>query len=502
MKRKLGVLSVALIGLVSLTSCNNRYINDHRIIFWTNVWGDSEKTFMDGVVNTYNNTLESSATSGTYYQVNYEQSGDYPDIAETIAQTIATPSQLPNMAVVYPDYIYNYIDEGLLVDLKPLMNDSEIGFSSTDNEDYIKSFIEEGGSYAEGTYTLPYAKSTEALYYNSKVLKENNLIPEGEFNFRNMIDGAKTLMALPEYHDTYYNADGSLKSKGLVAPIGFNSTSNLYITMSQMLGIPYAGSGTTKQECVLFNNDKAKAMVKMLKTWYDQGLFTTAEIMTQIAGSSQYIETPFYNGQMFYCIDSTRGYTYFDGVETDKETEETTNFFNDTKVSKVPSIDASILESADYSTGGDKATKTCDISQGGSIVFFDQGEEENKEAFKFYKELTTTSNAANMSIALGSIPLRNSSYDEEAITEITAKKDIDFSTNPDLSTRQDYLLANIYEIYDAYGESDEFYMTPVNAFSSATRTAVETILLNVLTSNRTDIDTLIKEEFTKAYDAI
>ena len=107
MKRKLGVLSVALIGLVSLTSCNNRYINDHRIIFWTNVWGDSEKTFMDGVVNTYNNTLESSATSGTYYQVNYEQSGDYPDIAETIAQTIATPSQLPNMAVVYPDYIYN-----------------------------------------------------------------------------------------------------------------------------------------------------------------------------------------------------------------------------------------------------------------------------------------------------------------------------------------------------------------------------------------------------------
>ena len=489
MKRKFGVLSVALIGLVSLSSCSGRAT---PIRFWTNIYSPAETAFMDGVVNAYNEVLANDETTEETYEIVYEKSGTYDMIASTIAQTVATPSQLPHMAVVYPDYIYNYIDQDILVNLDTLMNDSEIGFSSTDNEDYIKSFIEEGGSYAEGTYTLPYAKSTEALYYNSKVLEENNLIPEGEFNFRNMIDGAKTLMALPEYHDTYYNADGSLKSKGLVAPIGFNSTSNLYITMSQMLGIPYAESGATKQECVLFNNDEAKAMVKMLKTWYDQGLFTTAEIMTQVAGSDQYIETPFLNGEMFYCIDSTRGYTYFDD---DKN-------FNDTKVSKVPSIDASILKSSDYSTGGDKATKTCAISQGGSIVFFDHGDVENKEAFKFYKELTNTSNAANMSIALGSIPLRNSSYDEEAITEITAKKDIDFSTNPDLSTRQDYLLANIYEIYDAYGESDEFYMAPVNAFSSATRTAVERILLNVLTSNRTDIDTLIQEEFTKAYNAI
>ena len=489
MKRKLGVLSVALIGLVSLSSCSGRAT---PIRFWTNIYSDAEIAFMDGVVNAYNEVLANDETTEETYEIAYEKSGTYDMIASTIAQTVATPSQLPHMAVVYPDYIYNYIDQDILVNLDTLMSDSEIGFSSTDNEDYIKSFIEEGGSYAEGTYTLPYAKSTEALYYNSKVLEENNLIPEGEFNFRNMIDGAKTLMALPEYQNVYYNADGSLKSKGLVAPIGFNSTSNLYITMSQMLGIPYAGNGSTKSTAVLFNNDEAKAMVKMLKTWYDQGLFTTAEIMSQVARSDQYIETPFLEGEMFYCIDSTRGYTYFDDAEN----------FNDTKVTKVPSIDASILESSDYSTGGDKATKTCAISQGGSIVFFDHGDVENKEAFKFYKELTNTSNAANMSIALGSIPLRNSSYDEEAITEITAKKDIDFSTNPDLSTRQDYLLANIYEIYDAYGESDEFYMAPVNAFSSATRTAVESILLNVLTSNRTDIDTLIEEEFTRAYNAI
>ena len=309
MKRKFGVLSVALIGLVSLSSCSGRAT---PIRFWTNIYSDAEIAFMDGVVNTYNEVLAKDETTEETYEIAYEKSGTYDMIANTIAQTVATPSQLPHMAVVYPDYIYNYIDQDILVNLDTLMSDSEIGFSSTDNEDYIKSFIEEGGSYAEGTYTLPYAKSTEALYYNSKVLEENNLIPEGEFNFRNMIDGAKTLMALPEYHDTYYNADGSLKSKGLVAPIGFNSTSNLYITMSQMLGIPYAGNGSTKSTAVLFNNDEAKAMVKMLKTWYDQGLFTTAEIMSQVAVSDQYIETPFLEGEMFYCIDSTRGYTYFD----------------------------------------------------------------------------------------------------------------------------------------------------------------------------------------------
>ena len=48
---------------------------------------------------------------------------------------------------------------------------SKIGLSAEDKADFVPAYIEEGQQYLEeGTYSLPFSKSTEILLYNKTLL--------------------------------------------------------------------------------------------------------------------------------------------------------------------------------------------------------------------------------------------------------------------------------------------------------------------------------------------
>ncbi len=500
--KKKAFLPLAAGCVLALTSCDG---SSTETIFWSNLYTTSETTFFDALVDEFNET-----SSKTFV---YEQSGTYDAIYSALTNAIATPANLPTMAVVYPDYVYNWIDEGVVLDITTLVEDDEVGLTDAELADYVTDYYDEGHFYSDDTlYTLPFSKTAEALYYNETYLVENGYLESGHTpsTWTEIVQDAYAILAADAASENPIYTDDNL---GITAPIGVYSTSNLFITMSEMLDIPYASNEDTngddtlsKSEAVLFNNDQAKEMVKMLKTWYDDHVFTTYEVMYAIQ-SSGYIEDPFYNGEMYYCIDSTKGYSYFNGSYTDDEGN-TTNYFNDTKVTLVPSIDSTILNSADYSnpTGGTSADKTIVMSQGGSIVFFDKGDEDTKNAFEFYKLLSDPENNGEFAVAVGCAPFVESAYESDAITSITANDTIDFTTDPTLEERNNYLLANIYNVFEEYAEQECYYTAPVNQFSSAQRDAVESLLVNVLTtdldSSNLTLDELIEQEFTRAYEVI
>lgn len=515
-------------GICSIVSCGNKKRTVDQtldvseasqdmkaeVTFWTNLYTTSDITYMDGVVEEFNKIYPNIT-------VNWEKSGKYTAIKSAIDSNIVTTDKLPNIAVVYPDYIVNYISTNKILDMTPYIESDVIGFGKTykDGEvvndettaldDFSSVLLKENQNYTEsGTYTMPYAKTSEALFINKNVFdKKGYKIPT---TFRDLIDNARQM--LKDYPDLYKDSVDSegntVSTKGLVAPLGFESSANLWIVLCKMLNIDYASSEDkngdgelTKSEAVLFNNDKAKKLMKMLKSLYDERIFTTSSLMTAVAatGQDQYIETPFggtddddstiESNPMFMCVDSTKGSWYI--AQNSKFVSQALPY---------PSIDESIFNSSDYSTGGDKGDLSV-ISQGGSVVFFNKDNKSNIAAWLFYKFLTNTENAATMSSINTCVPLRESSYETTTIKEIVAEKDADLEPTVSQEKENEYLIANILDLYESYSENSNYYMAPVNAFSSSLRTTIDSLMTQVLTSNKTgdELDEFIDTAFEIAY---
>ena len=278
-------------------------------------------------------------------KVKFEKSGQYATINETITKLLPTPNKLPNLAVCYPDYVVNYLSSGQVLKLDDYMNDSGIGFGTkpgatvdevikdndTLKDDFNTNFLEEGQHYEKaGTYSLPWYKNSEALFYNYDLLERE--LGAGNYNLTNWEDIIKAARALKEKNfrtnwstkkgDKYVIEEHDVVwEKGQVTPIGYDSLDNMYITFSEMMNVPYGGNvdedkngHIDKYEAVKFYdgktnqpNEKAFNMIKMLKSWYDEGLFTTSEMLdTEGKGNYGVWNRYTYNQECFIYINGSK----------------------------------------------------------------------------------------------------------------------------------------------------------------------------------------------------
>ena len=87
-----------------------------------------------------------------------------------------TSNVYPDIVEGYPDAISTYLDYEKVVELEQYINDPVIGWTAEEKADIVPAYLEEGRNYlVEGTYSLPFSKSTEILLYNKTLLNGINL---------------------------------------------------------------------------------------------------------------------------------------------------------------------------------------------------------------------------------------------------------------------------------------------------------------------------------------
>ena len=545
MKLKSKSLLYVLIAsaVAGITGCQPKITT---VKFYTNLYdkdpeNPTESKMMDEIIADFNKIYPD-------IKIDYEKVGQYAAVNERITTELSTPKQLPNMAVCYPDYVVNYFDSGKVLNMDKYMNDSKIGFGvkpvegsedevttdeTTKFDDFNKAFLAEGQKYIDqGTYSLPWYKNSEALFYNADVL--DRTLGAGNYNLTNwedLLSIARNLLTkkieteISVYKVGYFNHEVKWE-KGKVTPIGYDSLDNMYITFSEMMNVPYGGNidengngVIDKTEAVKFcdangNPDqKVVNMVKMLKSWYDEGIYTTSEMLdTEGKGEYGVWNVYDYNQECFIYINGSKNAWY--GSQ---------NSFRG-KVIGTPSIDDGLLSG---NTMKDKTAKSKAMSQGANIVFFDKDETTNKAAWLFYKFLTNSKNSAKVAEQMSSMPVRTSSYNEANLTSVMSNKDaypkeivrtagekkefngvetdtVVFNPSNNQSTNYTYLQANVYDIYKQYSVNEQTFVAPVSQFSYSTRRAVESPMKNILRreTTGTKLDNLITSEIKEAYKNI
>ncbi len=235
----------------------------------------------------------------------------YPDLCNQIFRGITTKNE-PSIAFCYPDHVSLYNTMNAVVPLNDYINSTDkvanteeiMGFTAEQKSDFIEAFYNEGSCYGDDTmYTLPFAKSTEVLYFNKTYFRENNLPLLDE------LDKALTWTEMKELCQDIVEIETAKLSSGEklnVIPLGYDSEANWFITMAMQNGEPYTSATGSK---FLFNTEKNRAFVEEFRTWYQQGYLTTQELNGSYT-SNLFNQTAPDQLKCYMCIGSTGGSTY------------------------------------------------------------------------------------------------------------------------------------------------------------------------------------------------
>ena len=443
MKMKKAILLSLMTGLFAvpaLTGCGGD--GKIHIKFW-HTMGQSNQ-------DTLNRALKEFYEDYPQYKVDHAAQGDYAALLEKLNKAVPAGT-MPHMAFCYPDHVADYMKSNAVVDINTYLNDPELAFTEEDGpvSDFVDIYWDEGQHFEKsGLYCVPFAKSTEVMFYN-----------------QDFFDKYSSLISVPTTWEEMWNTCKIIKEqimdagleKGLEFPMGYDSDSNLFITLCQQQGIPYTTNEniSTPSDHIKFNNPQAKALITDLVQKVHDGWFATKNILPNNAYTSTY----FTEGKTVMSIGSTGGTSY----------NTSTNFR--VGVAKAPIT----------STSG-QGNKY--IMQGPDICFFRKGSDEVKKgAWILYKYITRAIYTAAYSVKTGYEPVRESAYE--------------------LPGYQDYLKGDTLQARVSAVTStieDKYYVTDVFYGSATARDKVGELLGAVASGEKT-LDQAFADAYKKATDA-
>ena len=202
-----------------------------------------------------------------------DQIGGYEDVRDQVVTEINSGAQ-PNLAYCYPDHVAMFNQSGAVLPLNGFLADGEykdmtltrvdkteesLGFTQAQQDDFIQGYWKEGFQFGDGTnmYTLPFAKSTEILFYNKTFFEKHNL-------------------SVPTTWDEMEEVCAAIKAiDPNCTPLGYDSEANWFITMCEQLGSPYTSADGKH---FLFDNQTNRDFVTRFSGWYEKGYVTTKEL--------------------------------------------------------------------------------------------------------------------------------------------------------------------------------------------------------------------------------
>ena len=481
MKKKVGVILTAglMAGAVlmsaGLAGCNSAKITEFVMpeggydgkkvtITFANTTGSD----LEGVIS---DALERFNELYPNITVNVDNNTkNWDDLSKKIGNKLSTGKQ-PNVAFCYSDHVATYNRANAVVALDQFFlpgsgyeemtvtnteGTESLGLTQEQVEDYIEAFYEDGGAkvYADGhTYTLPFAKSTEVLFYNKTKFKELGIVDEnGE---------AKAPTTWTEFEEV---------SKKLAAvdnssiALGYDSEANLFITMCEQLELEY--TSLDRDNHYLFNTEDHKDFVKQLKSWYDNRYLITRETNSGTYTSNLFKIVEANKKRIFMCIGSTGGAQYQIPDSTDGQ-----GLF-DVGVAPIPQKYSTDPEHPEYKEG--YVPKA--ILQGPNVCIFKKANpQEVLASWLLVKFLTTDAEfQGRYSMESGYSPVTYSAFNNPVYKEFRSKNS---------------LMARVATVCYEYAQEDAFFTSPAFIGSSTARAQVGALVKNYLDGSQKNIDT-------------
>ena len=309
MKKTISAFALSVLLLGTMTGCGNKGIAP--FVMPENGYDGSEVTItfyhamgqeLQGKLKQHITKFESLYPNIT---VNEQYVGNYDAVRDQLVNEISI-GEGSNVAYCYPDHVALYNKSKKVVTLDQFINDTKeysyttqdgktvnytFGLTQAQKDDFVEPYFEEGRTFGDGLlYSLPYAKSTEVLYYNETFFTQHNL-------------------SVPTTWDEMWEVCRQIKEiDPNCYPLGYDSDSNWFITMAEQLGTGYTSAEEGNH--YIFNNDGNKAWLTELKGYFDEGLFTTKGLLSTYTSS---LFTAAANpGEVccYMCIGSSAGASY------------------------------------------------------------------------------------------------------------------------------------------------------------------------------------------------
>jgi multiple sugar transport system substrate-binding protein len=379
--------------------------------------------------------------------VTQSQAGNNYDTLQTAVMTVLPVNGQPNLVEAYGDHVAGYNGSGSIVPLDKFISNRNFGYSQAEIDDFIPGFWNEGKAFDNiGTmYTMPFSKSTEALYYNKTFFDTHGLEMPATPTWDDLANLARAIKRIPGHENSY--------------PLGYDSEANMYITGSEQKKIPYTSFKENGSYSVDFNNQAAMDMVKYWRGLTQEGLLTTSQLNGDV-----YTSDLLKNETLFMAVGSTGGARY--------------NFSAtfETAVAPAPQFDLNNKKI---------------IQQGPNITMFKKGgKQEMIASWLFMKFLTEPKQTTDWGTKSGYAPVRLSAYDTE--TYVNWKNAI----QP--RTEQKVFLDSIEM---ARAQAENFFVSPAFPRSSKCRAEVGGLVVEILRAAEIT-DAKIKELFQAAYDRV
>ncbi len=415
--------------VVSMLAACSPAADDNTVVFWHSMGHEKAQT-LQNVIDEY----EELNPGKTILQSS--QGGTYEDLANKINLAIPAATN-PTMAFAYPDNVARYINSGVVERLDQYIDSETLGFTDADGthtvngevksgvEDFIPGYWAEGTEYQlDGTYSVPFYKSTEVMFYNEEYFGGS----KGDYTVPTTWD---ELVALGEQ----IMIDHPEKRAGF----GYDSDANLLITQAAQRNIPYTVRPETDEDNPFaFKNEQFVALADELSQLIlDKTMLTKGTIE-----NNAYTSTLFTDEDIIITIGSTGGTSY--------------NVSANFGVGVAP---------APYSN--DNAQY---IQQGPSVVLFSNATEKQKElAWDFYKFATNSENGTRVALQNNYDPVRVSAHETDIYKNfVAAEAD---------------LFAEVCGVTTDY--EDYYYVSPSFVGSDFAREEVEKILSLITISEDT-----------------
>ena len=386
--------------------------------------------------------------------IEVSQVGGYDDVREQIATEITVGNQ-PNIAYCYPDHVALYniakavttMDSLIASDIEVTRADGTtevLGLTEEQIADFIEGYYTEGTQFGDGLmYTLPLSKSTEVMYYNKTFFDEHGL-------------------TVPTTWDELEAVCAKIKEIDPNSiPLGYDSESNWFITMTEQYGSPYTSA---TGDHFLFNNDTNKEFVKRFREWYKKGYLTTQEIYGAYTSG---LFTSTEEVKSYISIGSSAGATY----QRPKAGSDG-NYPFEVGIATIPQVDPANAKV---------------ISQGPSLCIFQKANpQEVVASWLFVKFLTTNVEfQAEFAMKSGYVPVLKSVADHPVYAEFLSKAD-----------GGNYIAALSAKV--CIEQADAYYTSPAFNGSSTARDQVGLLLQKCLVDPSENVDATIDKAFKDA----